>query len=149
MGLGQGDRYRYGYQICITASKTFQCKQSLVVQTPVHAYSRPSRESLRSCQGLVELVRFSARLNHVRNISKRRHLQVPFTSTICLFFRHVKHLTMSTKTTTTHTGRRKSQLRPCIDLHEGKVKQIVGGTLDLLKTGESSSSSLRTNFVSE
>ena len=33
--------------------------------------------------------------------------------------------------------------RPCIDLHEGKVKQIVGGTL------ESSGSGLRTNFVSE
>jgi phosphoribosylformimino-5-aminoimidazole carboxamide ribotide isomerase len=32
--------------------------------------------------------------------------------------------------------------RPCIDLHEGKVKQIVGGTL-----GEPSA--LRTNFVSE
>src|SRR5471032_411908 len=30
--------------------------------------------------------------------------------------------------------------RPCIDLHEGKVKQIVGGTL-----GEAG---LRTNFVS-
>jgi phosphoribosylformimino-5-aminoimidazole carboxamide ribotide isomerase len=32
--------------------------------------------------------------------------------------------------------------RPCIDLHEGKVKQIVGGTL----AGEASA--LRTNFVS-
>ena len=31
--------------------------------------------------------------------------------------------------------------RPCIDLHEGKVKQIVGGTLG--------DSGLRTNFVSE
>jgi phosphoribosylformimino-5-aminoimidazole carboxamide ribotide isomerase len=31
--------------------------------------------------------------------------------------------------------------RPCIDLHEGKVKQIVGGTLDDV--------GLRTNFVSE
>src|SRR5258708_1214851 len=31
--------------------------------------------------------------------------------------------------------------RPCIDLHEGKVKQIVGGTL-----GEAG---LRTNFISE
>ena len=31
--------------------------------------------------------------------------------------------------------------RPCIDLHEGKVKQIVGGTLG-------ASSALRTNFVS-
>jgi len=33
--------------------------------------------------------------------------------------------------------------RPCIDLHEGKVKQIVGGTLG------SDSATLRTNFVSE
>jgi phosphoribosylformimino-5-aminoimidazole carboxamide ribotide isomerase len=33
--------------------------------------------------------------------------------------------------------------RPCIDLHEGKVKQIVGGSLT------DDPSSLRTNFVSE
>jgi phosphoribosylformimino-5-aminoimidazole carboxamide ribotide isomerase len=33
--------------------------------------------------------------------------------------------------------------RPCIDLHEGKVKQIVGGTLS------ADPGSLRTNFVSE
>jgi phosphoribosylformimino-5-aminoimidazole carboxamide ribotide isomerase len=33
--------------------------------------------------------------------------------------------------------------RPCIDLHEGRVKQIVGGTLN----GEASA--LRTNFVSD
>jgi len=33
--------------------------------------------------------------------------------------------------------------RPCIDLHEGKVKQIVGGTLG------DSSAAVRTNFVSE
>jgi len=33
--------------------------------------------------------------------------------------------------------------RPCIDLHEGKVKQIVGGSLS------SNPESLRTNFVSE
>src|SRR3989442_1416511 len=32
--------------------------------------------------------------------------------------------------------------RPCIDLHEGKVKQIVGGTL------ESAAGNLRTNFIS-
>ncbi len=32
--------------------------------------------------------------------------------------------------------------RPCIDLHEGKVKQIVGGTLG-------APDNLRTNFVSE
>ncbi len=34
--------------------------------------------------------------------------------------------------------------RPCIDLHDGKVKQIVGGSLD-----EADASALRTNFVSE
>lgn len=33
-----------------------------------------------------------------------------------------------------------SLFRPCIDLHAGQVKQIVGGTLD--------TSSLKTNFVS-
>jgi len=33
--------------------------------------------------------------------------------------------------------------RPCIDLHEGKVKQIVGGTLS------DSAHAVRTNFVSE
>jgi phosphoribosylformimino-5-aminoimidazole carboxamide ribotide isomerase len=33
--------------------------------------------------------------------------------------------------------------RPCIDLHEGKVKQIVGGTL------ENQAGTLRTNFVAE
>jgi len=33
--------------------------------------------------------------------------------------------------------------RPCIDLHEGKVKQIVGGTLN------DDPASVRTNFVSE
>jgi phosphoribosylformimino-5-aminoimidazole carboxamide ribotide isomerase len=33
--------------------------------------------------------------------------------------------------------------RPCIDLHEGKVKQIVGGTLS------DDPATLRTNFVSE
>lgn len=33
--------------------------------------------------------------------------------------------------------------RPCIDLHEGKVKQIVGGTLS------ANISQIRTNFVSE
>lgn len=37
----------------------------------------------------------------------------------------------------------KTLFRPCIDLHEGKVKQIVGGTLD------SRNESLKTNFVSD
>src|SRR5262249_13428085 len=35
-----------------------------------------------------------------------------------------------------------SMFRPCIDLHEGKVKQIVGGTLD------TEAGKLKTNFVS-
>lgn len=38
---------------------------------------------------------------------------------------------------------RRAQFRPCIDLHEGRVKQIVGGTLD------STTEALRTNFVSD
>lgn len=36
-----------------------------------------------------------------------------------------------------------TKFRPCIDLHDGRVKQIVGGTLD------SDKESLETNFVSE
>ncbi|KAK4179283.1 hypothetical protein QBC36DRAFT_207548 [Triangularia setosa] len=35
-----------------------------------------------------------------------------------------------------------TRFRPCIDLHSGQVKQIVGGTLD------SKTSSLQTNFIS-
>ncbi|KAH9834956.1 Phosphoribosylformimino-5-aminoimidazole carboxamide ribotide isomerase [Rhodofomes roseus] len=38
--------------------------------------------------------------------------------------------------------RRRSLFRPCIDLHNGQVKQIVGGTLS-----DSDPSTLRTNFV--
>ena len=37
----------------------------------------------------------------------------------------------------------KAQFRPCIDLHDGKVKQIVGGTLTDQNSG------LETNFVAE
>src|SRR6185295_176624 len=37
----------------------------------------------------------------------------------------------------------KEMFRPCIDLHEGKVKQIVGGTLS------DDGRKLRTNFVAE
>lgn len=36
-----------------------------------------------------------------------------------------------------------TKFRPCIDLHDGKVKQIVGGTLDAGKGGP------KTNFVSD
>jgi phosphoribosylformimino-5-aminoimidazole carboxamide ribotide isomerase len=37
-----------------------------------------------------------------------------------------------------------TKFRPCIDLHAGHVKQIVGGTLD-----DQNASSLKTNFVSD
>ena len=40
------------------------------------------------------------------------------------------------------TSHKKSLFRPCIDLHDGQVKQIVGGTLS-----ETDASTLRTNFV--
>ncbi|KAJ8086620.1 Enzyme that catalyzes the fourth step in the histidine pathway [Marasmius tenuissimus] len=40
-------------------------------------------------------------------------------------------------------ARRRSVFRPCIDLHGGQVKQIVGGTLS-----ESDPNALKTNFVS-
>jgi phosphoribosylformimino-5-aminoimidazole carboxamide ribonucleotide (ProFAR) isomerase len=39
---------------------------------------------------------------------------------------------------------RRSLFRPCIDLHDGHVKQIVGGTLS-----ESDPGSLKTNFVAK
>ena len=39
--------------------------------------------------------------------------------------------------------RKKAQFRPCIDLHDGKVKQIVGSTLS--DSGEG----LKTNFVAD
>ncbi|MCB1062470.1 MAG: phosphoribosylformimino-5-aminoimidazole carboxamide ribotide isomerase [Verrucomicrobiae bacterium] len=41
------------------------------------------------------------------------------------------------------SGTAQTRFRPCIDLHDGRVKQIVGGTLD------SKTESLKTNFVSE
>lgn len=40
---------------------------------------------------------------------------------------------------------KRTLFRPCIDLHSGVVKQIVGGTLN----DDSAASSLKTNFVSE
>ncbi len=42
-----------------------------------------------------------------------------------------------------NSGRKKAQFRPCIDLHDGKVKQIVGSTLT--DSGEE----LKTNFVAD
>ena len=41
------------------------------------------------------------------------------------------------------TSRRRSRFRPCIDLHAGQVKQIVGGTL----TDDATDGRLRTNFI--
>jgi len=41
------------------------------------------------------------------------------------------------------TSRRRSRFRPCIDLHAGQVKQIVGGTL----TDDANDGRLRINFI--
>ncbi|KAI9638584.1 histidine biosynthesis enzyme 1--5-imidazole-4-carboxamide isomerase [Dioszegia hungarica] len=51
---------------------------------------------------------------------------------------------MSSASATAGPSRRHSQFRPCIDLHQGVVKQIVGGTLDLTSVEEKE---LKTNFV--
>lgn len=40
--------------------------------------------------------------------------------------------------------RRRSIFRPCIDLHDGQVKQIVGGTLS-----DTAPETLKTNFVAK
>ncbi|GMH44479.1 hypothetical protein BSKO_12431 [Bryopsis sp. KO-2023] len=45
---------------------------------------------------------------------------------------------------------RGAQFRPCIDIHQGKVKQIVGSTLcDVAKNDKNEEAALVTNFVSE
>jgi phosphoribosylformimino-5-aminoimidazole carboxamide ribotide isomerase len=49
---------------------------------------------------------------------------------------------MSTSSFTKNQTTDMTRFRPCIDLHAGQVKQIVGGTLD------SATSELKTNFVS-
>ncbi|OCF39889.1 phosphoribosylformimino-5-aminoimidazole carboxamide ribotide isomerase [Kwoniella heveanensis CBS 569] len=41
----------------------------------------------------------------------------------------------SASTSASTSKRRHSQFKPCIDLHQGVVKQIVGGTLDLTTSG--------------
>ena len=38
--------------------------------------------------------------------------------------------------------KRRSRFKPCIDLHDGKVKQIIGGTLS-----DDDPGALKTNFV--
>jgi phosphoribosylformimino-5-aminoimidazole carboxamide ribotide isomerase len=41
-----------------------------------------------------------------------------------------------------------TRFRPCIDLHAGQVKQIVGGTLSDTPNSADIASTLKTNFVS-
>jgi phosphoribosylformimino-5-aminoimidazole carboxamide ribotide isomerase len=53
---------------------------------------------------------------------------------------------MSQNTQPTKQHERRSLFRPCIDLHGGLVKQIVGGTL---ADGKEREGELKTNFVSE
>ncbi|GAX84923.1 hypothetical protein CEUSTIGMA_g12344.t1 [Chlamydomonas eustigma] len=48
------------------------------------------------------------------------------------------------------SGRAAIKFRPCIDIHKGKVKQIVGSTLkDLPESSSDSGTELKTNFVSD
>ena len=74
---------------------------------------------------------FFASIRFLRSIRGYLSIQLPLT--FHLFLRASPALPMP----------RRAQFRPCIDLHEGRVKQIVGGTLD------SSTEALRTNFVSD
>lgn len=55
------------------------------------------------------------------------------------------HLRMTTTPSPTSSSQRRSLFRPCIDLHGGVVKQIVGGTLSDVPDDEAK---LKTNFVS-
>lgn len=50
---------------------------------------------------------------------------------------------MTTQNLCLMTSVRRSVFRPCIDLHDGQVKQIVGGSLS-----ERTPEDLKTNFVS-
>jgi hypothetical protein len=57
-----------------------------------------------------------------------------------------RNFSMSQNTQPTKQHERRSLFRPCIDLHGGLVKQIVGGTL---ADGKEREGELKTNFVSE
>jgi phosphoribosylformimino-5-aminoimidazole carboxamide ribonucleotide (ProFAR) isomerase len=47
------------------------------------------------------------------------------------------------------SGPRAVQFRPCIDIHQGRVKQIVGGTLKDSADGKADSETPETNFETE
>ncbi|KAG2491748.1 hypothetical protein HYH03_009910 [Edaphochlamys debaryana] len=53
----------------------------------------------------------------------------------------------ATSAPTTSTGA--IRFRPCIDIHKGKVKQIVGSTLKDLPENAGGAAELKTNFVSD
>jgi phosphoribosylformimino-5-aminoimidazole carboxamide ribotide isomerase len=60
-------------------------------------------------------------------------------------YQNPKFLNFLTLTwSTTHQTSTMTKFRPCIDLHAGHVKQIVGGTLT-----DGNESNLKTNYVSE
>lgn len=64
---------------------------------------------------------------------------------------------MSASASSSSGPQRRSLFRPCIDLHQGVVKQIVGGTLEhrddeaaaAAAGAASDDGGLKTNFVSE
>ncbi len=63
------------------------------------------------------------------------------TDQFCRKLNHMLHLTSYLLTLSTF--RAMTRFRPCIDLHSGQVKQIVGGTLSTV------SSDLKTNYISQ
>ncbi|KAL2900204.1 1-(5-phosphoribosyl)-5-[(5-phosphoribosylamino)methylideneamino] imidazole-4-carboxamide isomerase chloroplastic [Bienertia sinuspersici] len=68
-------------------------------------------------------------------MTSKINLQIPFRGTVSSSFRSISIHCVA-------------RFRPCIDIHKGKVKQIVGSTLSDLKGG-GSSSALVTNFESD
>jgi hypothetical protein len=66
---------------------------------------------------------------------------------------HILTSSPMSESSSSRTPSRRSLFRPCIDLHQGVVKQIVGGTLehraDDAAAGADDDGGLKTNFVSE
>lgn len=89
---------------------------------------------------------FSAWLKHRECVcdSPLEAVDLPLSQKEAIQPRQITHLTLlSPRPNPVACMPDRTRFRPCIDLHEGKVKQIVGGTLD------SDDADLKTNFVSE
>jgi phosphoribosylformimino-5-aminoimidazole carboxamide ribotide isomerase len=63
--------------------------------------------------------------------------------------RRVRAASASSSADAPATFPRAVRFRPCIDIHQGRVKQIVGGTLKDSEDGDASSETPETNFETE